>query len=152
MKIFKQLEQSRKWAEDERILLGQVRRIADTVIAPNAARYDREEAFPQDSVDAVKSLGLNAIFVPEAYGGAPMSYRLYLAVVQTISEACASTGIIYATNFHGIKPLIDFGTEEQKKRLLPRVAEGALAVARHHGNGGRLRRDRHEDAIYSRRR
>jgi alkylation response protein AidB-like acyl-CoA dehydrogenase len=127
MKILKQLEQRRKWAEDERILLDQVRRIADAVIAPNAARYDREEAFPQASVDVVKSLGLNAIFVPEAYGGAPMSYRLYLAVVQTISEACASTGIIYATNFHGMKPLIDFGSEEQKRRLLPRVAEGALA-------------------------
>jgi alkylation response protein AidB-like acyl-CoA dehydrogenase len=127
MKILKQLEQRRKWAEDERILLDQVRRIADTVIAPNAARYDREEAFPQASVDVVKSLGLNAIFVPEAYGGAPMSYRLYLAVVQTIAEACASTGVIYATNFHGMKPLIDFGTEEQKKRLLPRVAAGALA-------------------------
>jgi alkylation response protein AidB-like acyl-CoA dehydrogenase len=127
MKILKQLAQRRQWAEDEQILLDQVRRIADTVIAPNAARYDREEAFPQDSVDAVKSLGLNAIFVPEAYGGAPMSYRLYLAVVQTISEACGSTGIIYATNFHGMKPLIDFGTEEQKKRLLPRVAAGALA-------------------------
>ena len=127
MKILKQIEQRRQWAEDERILLDQVRRTADTVIAPNAARYDREEAFPQVSVDALKSLGLNAIFVPEAYGGAPMSYRLYLAVVQTISEACASTGIIYATSFHGIKPLIDFGTEEQKKRLLPRVAEGALA-------------------------
>jgi alkylation response protein AidB-like acyl-CoA dehydrogenase len=56
-----------------------------------------------------------------------MSYRLYLAVVQTISEACASTGIIFATNFHGMKPLIDFGNEEQKKRLLPRLAEGALA-------------------------
>src|SRR5450759_2255226 len=95
MKILQQLEQRRQWAEDEQILLDQVRRIADTVIAPNAARYDRAEAFPQDSVDAVKSLGLNAIFVPEAYGGAPMSYRLYLAVVQTISEACASTGIIY---------------------------------------------------------
>ena len=127
MKIFKQIEQRRQWAEDERILLDQVRRTADTVIAPNAARYDRDEAFPQKSVDALKSLGLNAIFVPEAYGGAPMSYRLYLAVVQTISEACASTGIIYATSFHGIKPLIDFGTEEQKKRLLPRVVEGALA-------------------------
>jgi acyl-CoA dehydrogenase len=127
MKIFQQIEQRRKWAEDEQILLDQVRRTANTVIAPNAARYDREEAFPQESVDAVKSLGLNAIFVPEAYGGAPMSYRLYLAVVQTISEACASTGIIYATNFHAMKPLIDFGTEQQKKRLLPRVAEGALA-------------------------
>jgi alkylation response protein AidB-like acyl-CoA dehydrogenase len=127
MKIFQQIERRRQWTEDERILLEQVHRTADTVVAPNAARYDREEVFPQDSVDAIKSLGLNAIFVPEAYGGAPMSYRLYLAVVRIVAEACASTGIIYATNFHGMKPLIDFGTEEQRKRLLPRVADGALA-------------------------
>ena len=48
--------------------------------------------------------------------------------MREISAACASTGIIWATNFHAIKPLIDFGTEEQKRRLLPRVAEGALAA------------------------
>ena len=127
MNIFSQLEQRRNWSEDERILLGQVRRVADEVIAPNAARYDADETFPQESVDALKDIGLNAIFVPEACGGAPMSYRLYLAVVQAISEACASTGIIYATTFHGMKPLVDFGTEEQKQRLLPRIAQGALA-------------------------
>jgi len=56
-----------------------------------------------------------------------MSFRLYMAVVKTISEACASTGIIYATNFHAMKPLIDFGGEEQKARLLPRIAKGGLA-------------------------
>jgi len=127
MKVFSQLDERRNWGEDERILLDQVRRVAEEVIAPNAARYDAEEVFPQDSVAALRELGLNAIFVPESYGGAPMSYRLYLAVVQAISEACASTGIIYATNFHGMKPLIDFGNEEQKQRLLPRVARGALA-------------------------
>jgi alkylation response protein AidB-like acyl-CoA dehydrogenase len=127
MNIFSQLEQRRNWSEDERILLGQVRRVADEVIAPNAARYDADETFPQESVDALKDIGLNAIFVPEAYGGAPMPYRLYLAVVQAISEACASTGIIYATTFHGMKPLVDFGTEEQKQRLLSRIAQGALA-------------------------
>ncbi|HYD80732.1 MAG TPA: acyl-CoA dehydrogenase family protein, partial [Paucimonas sp.] len=40
----------------------------------------------------------------------------------------ASTGIIWATNFHAIKPLIDFGSDEQKQRLLPRIAEGGLAA------------------------
>jgi len=62
------------------------------------------------------------------HGGAPMSYRLYLECVSVISEACASTGIIYATNFHGMKPLIDFGSEAQKSRLLPRIAEGGLGA------------------------
>ena len=77
--------------------------------------------------------------MPEAYGGSPARYKLYLAVVKIISEACASTGIIYATNFHGMKPLIDFGSEEQKQRLLPRIAEGGLGVARHHRAGLRAR-------------
>jgi acyl-CoA dehydrogenase len=68
------------------------------------------------------------MFVPEAYGGAGLSYAAYLACVREISAACASTGIIWATNFHAAKPLIDFGTEELKRRLLPLVAEGALCA------------------------
>ena len=128
MKVFETLERRRAWAPEERLILDQVRRLADTVIAPNAARYDRDAEFPHDNVRALNALGLNGIFVPEAYGGSPASFRLYLAVVQTISEACASTGIIYATNFHGLGPLIGFGNEEQKRRLLPRVAAGALGA------------------------
>ena len=127
MKVFEQLERQRDWPEDERILLDTVRRVADEVIAPRAEALDRSGEFPWDNVAALNELGLNAIFVPEAYGGAAMSFRAYLACVQTISEACASTGIIYATNFHAMKPLIEFGAEEQKQRLLPRIAEGGLA-------------------------
>jgi acyl-CoA dehydrogenase len=67
------------------------------------------------------------MFVPEAYGGAQLSYSAYLACVREISKACASTGIIWATNFHAMKPLIDFGNEEQKQRLLPRIAAGGIA-------------------------
>lgn len=128
MKIFEQLERQRHWNEDERMLLDQVQRLADQVIAPAAEHYDRTGEFPQKNVDAINALGLNALFVPEAYGGAPMSIRLYLRVVQIISEACAATGIIYATNYHGMKPLIDVGTEEQKQRLLPLIAEGGLGA------------------------
>ncbi len=127
MKVFEQFGRSRDWSEDERIVLDQVQRVANEVIAPNAEKFDRSGAFPWDNVNALNELGLNAIFVPEDYGGAPMSYRVYLECVAVISEACASTGIIYATNFHGMKPLIDVGTEEQKTRLLPRIAEGGLA-------------------------
>src|SRR3989440_7668679 len=95
---------------------------------PRAADYDRSGEFPWENVRAINALGLNAMFVPEAYGGAGVSYSAYLACVREISKACASTGIIWATNFHATKPLIDFGTKEQKRRPLPRVAEGALAA------------------------
>jgi len=126
MKIFDQLECKRAWEPEERAILDAVRRVADEVIAPKAAGFDKSGDFPWTTVEALNGLGLNGLFVPEAYGGSPMRYKLYLAVVKIISEACASTGIIYATNFHGMKPLIDFGSEEQKRRLLPRIAAGGL--------------------------
>lgn len=128
MKLLERIQASRRWSEDERIVLGQVRRIADEVIAPNAARYDETAEFPWANIEALNAVGLNAIFVPEAFGGAPMSYGLYLEAVSVISEACASTGIIYATNFHGMKPLVDHGTDEQRTRLLPRIAAGGLGA------------------------
>jgi alkylation response protein AidB-like acyl-CoA dehydrogenase len=126
-KVFEQLERSRNWSGDERLLLDQVERLTAEVIAPNAKRVDKTGEFPWQNIEAINALGLNSIFVPDAYGGASMPYRVYLAVVRRISEACAATGIIFATNFHGMKPLIDFGSEEQKARLLPRIAEGGLA-------------------------
>ncbi|MDG1739176.1 MAG: acyl-CoA dehydrogenase family protein [Paracoccaceae bacterium] len=128
MSIFEQMARHRNWAEDERIILDQVGRVCNDIIAPNAERFDRSGEFPWDNVAALNDLGLNTIFVPEEFGGMPTSYALYLECVKMISEACASTGIIYATNFHGMKPIIDFGTAEQKQRLLPRIADGGLGA------------------------
>ena len=126
MQVFERLDASLALGEEERMLLDSVKALARDEIAPRAADFDRSAEFPWDNVRAINRLGLNAMFVPEAYGGAPLSYAAYLACVREISAACASTGIIWATNFHGAKPLIDFGSEEQKERLLPRVAQGGL--------------------------
>ncbi len=127
MKIFDQLDRNRKWTDEERIILDQIQRVADEVISPNAGPLDRSGEFPWENIKVLNELGFNSLFVPEEYGGAPTSYALYLECVKIVSEACASTGIIVATNFHAMKPLIDFGSEEQKNRLLPRIVEGGLA-------------------------
>lgn len=128
MKLFEKIARARRWSDEERQILDQVQRMVDEVIAPNAGHVDATGEFPWKSVEAINALGLNAVFVPEEYGGSPMSYALYLEIVSIISEACASTGIIYATNFHGMKPLIEFGNDEQRARLLPRIAEGGLGA------------------------
>jgi len=126
--IFSRLDALPPLSPEERQLLDSVRALARDEIAPRAAGYDRSGEFPWDNVEAINALGLNAMFVPEEYGGAGLSYAAYLTCVREISAACASTGIIWATNFHAVKPVIDFGTEEQKRRLLPPVAEGALCA------------------------
>jgi acyl-CoA dehydrogenase len=114
--------------DEECMLLDSVRALARDRIAPRAEHFDRSAEFPHEHVTAIKELGLNAMFIPEAYGGAQMSYTAYLACVREISQACAATGIIWATNYHGMKPLIDWGTEAQKQRLLPRIAQGGLGA------------------------
>jgi alkylation response protein AidB-like acyl-CoA dehydrogenase len=113
-------------ADEEAMLVRTVRRLAEDVIAPRAAHYDQTAEFPWDNVEAINELGLNAMFVPEAYGGAPVSYTAYLACVRQLSKACAATGSVWSTTFHAMKPLIDFGSEEQKRRLLPKIAAGGL--------------------------
>ncbi len=128
MHVLERLDAYQKWNNEESMLLESVKILAREKIAPRAAHYDKTGDFPWDNVQDINYLGLNAMFIPEEYSGAPMSYASYLACVREISQACASTGIIWATNFHAIKPLIDFGNEEQKQRLLPRIAEGGLAA------------------------
>jgi len=76
----------------------------------------------------MKALGLNGIFIPEAYGGSPVSYRCSLEVVRLISEACASTGIIFGATSAAAKPVAEFGSEELKRRFLPPLVEGGLAA------------------------
>ena len=127
MNVLTRLDAAQNWNQEESMLLDSVRQLAREKIAPRAAAYDKSGEFPWDNVQEINALGLTAMFIPEEYGGAPLSYACYLACVRELSQACASTGIIWATNFHAIKPLMDFGNEEQKKRLLPRIAEGGLA-------------------------
>ena len=128
MKLFDQIDARLDFNDEEQQLLQSVRGLASREIKSRAQEYDRTGEFPAANIEAINALGLNAMFVPAAYGGAPLSYRCYLACVREISKACAATGIIWATNFHAMRPLIDHGTEEQKGRLLPLIASGGLGA------------------------
>jgi acyl-CoA dehydrogenase len=128
MKSFERFDRSRNWTAEEAIILEQVSRLASEAIAPRTEGYDERKEFPWKNIEDLRAIGLAGIFVPEEYGGTPVTYRCYLEVVRIISAACAATGIIFGTNSATAKPIIEFGDEEQKKRFLPRFAEGALGA------------------------
>ena len=128
MTVLERLDATVALAEDETLVLESVRRLAENVLKPRAAQHDAAAAFPWDNVAAINELGLNSMFIPVEYGGSGLSYTAYLACCREIAKACASTGIIWATNFHAASPLVDFGSEEQKQRFLPMIAEGGLAA------------------------
>jgi acyl-CoA dehydrogenase len=114
-------------APEEAQLLDGVKAIAKD-FHMRAAAYDRSREFPRENISAINTLGLNRMFLPEDVGGVPLSYTAYLACLMEISSACASTGLIWATNFHAAGPIAAFGTPEQKLRLLPVIADGGLAA------------------------
>lgn len=128
MTVFDRLDAEIGLPEEEQMLLDSVRRLAETTIKPRAARHDATGEFPWENVAAINELGLNAMFIPAEYGGAGLSYCAYLACCREISKACASTGIVWATNFHAASPLVDFANPEQKSRWLPKIANGGLAA------------------------
>ena len=128
MNVLERLDAKLELSQEEALLLESVRTIARDKIALRAQKHDRDSSFPLDNIADINALGLNAMFIPEAYGGAPLSYKCYLACVREISKACASTGVIWATNFHAMGPVVAFGTEEQKSRLLPKIAQGGIGA------------------------
>lgn len=128
MTLLQRLDDTVVLRDDERQLFESVRRLAAERIGPRSAAHDEASSFPWDNVRDINALGLSSMFIPEAYGGTSLSYTAYLACCREISKACASTGIIWATNFHAASPIVDFASEEQKRRWLPRIAEGGLAA------------------------
>jgi acyl-CoA dehydrogenase len=137
MTVLDRLDATIRLSDTEAMLLDSVRRLGRDVLKPNAARLDETAEFPWDNLKAINQLGLNAMFIPEEYGGAPVSFTAYLACNREIAKACAATGIVWSTIFHAASPVVDYATHEQKKRWLPGIAEGGLcALALTEPSGG----------------
>lgn len=117
-------------SEDHVMVRDMVAKLAAEEIAPRAAEYDRTREFPWDNIKKMAELGLMGVTVPEEYGGAGMDTLAYVLVIEEISKACASTGVITAVqNSLGCYPILAFGTEEQKKKYLPQIASGQRIAA-----------------------
>ncbi|MDF2928130.1 MAG: mmgC 4 [Anaerospora sp.] len=94
-------------------------------IAPKAAHYDHTEEFPWDSIQKMAALGLMGIPVPEAYEGTELDTVSYMLTIEEISKACAATGAILAVHTSaGTMPILLFGTEAQKQKYIPPLANG----------------------------
>lgn len=94
------------------------------------ARHDREEMFPREIYAKMADLGLCGLAIPEEYGGSPADTVTSCLVVEEIARAGAT--IVYAyvpTVTFCAKGIVHYGTEEQKRTLLPEIAAGRLRMA-----------------------
>src|SRR5580692_6273492 len=116
--------------EQHRILRQSVRDFARAEIAPNAQRWDREERFPTELVPKLAAIGLLGIRIPEEYGGSGMDVLAYALCVEELARVDGSTALTVAShNGLGTGHLLTFGSEEQKRKYLPRAASGQWLAA-----------------------
>jgi len=94
-------------------------------IKPYVMQWDETQEFPAQVFHEMGKLGLMGVLVPEAYGGAGLSYVEYVAVIQEIAKVCGSIGLsLAAHNSLCTGHILQFGNEEQKKKYLPKLATG----------------------------
>lgn len=111
-----------------------VRSFASAKIAPRAAEIDRADAFPADLWPPMGALGLHGITVEEAYGGTGLGYLAHCIAMEEISRASASVGLSYGAHSNlCVNQIHRNGTEDQKRRYLPKLLSGehvgALAMS-----------------------
>lgn len=110
-------------------LAATAREIADKYVRPSAAKYDRAQEYNHEAARAVAEAGLFRTFVPKEYGGYGAGILALARVTEELARADSGFGVAFAVNALGSFPIIHGGTEDQKRRWLPRIAAGEKFVA-----------------------
>lgn len=112
------------FTEEQEMMRKMVQEFAQTEIAPFVERMEQGE-FPRPILNKMAELGLMGITVPEEYGGAGMDFISYIIAIHEISKVSATVGVILSVHTSvGTNPILYFGTEEQKKKYVPKLASG----------------------------
>ncbi len=102
-----------------------IHEFAEKEVKPLAAEIDEQERFPEETVKKMAKLGIFGIPVPKEYGGAGGDNIMYSIAVEELSRCCATTGVVVSAHTSlCMVPILEFGTEEQKKKYLPKLASG----------------------------
>ncbi|HEU5348788.1 MAG TPA: acyl-CoA dehydrogenase family protein [Ktedonobacterales bacterium] len=111
-------------ASEEKMLIDMVRELAREKIAPRAAEIDATGEFPWDMKELLAQQDIFAMPFPEEYGGLGSSELSILMVIEELAKACATTSLLLCVQQLGSLPILLAGTDEQKRRFLPKLASG----------------------------
>jgi alkylation response protein AidB-like acyl-CoA dehydrogenase len=113
------------FTHEQEMMRQMVRDFARDRIAPAVKEMDEEDKFPRAVIDEMAKLGLMGIPIPEKWGGAGADFISYILALEEISRVSATVGVIVAVHTSvGTFPILRYGTEEQKKKYVTRLARG----------------------------
>src|SRR5881227_4044427 len=110
-------------------ILKTVRAFVDEKILPVATELEHADEYPTEIVEGLKELGIFGLMIPEEYGGLGESLLTYALAVEEIARGWMSVSGVINTHFIVAYMLKQHGTQEQKDRLLPKMATGEIRGA-----------------------
>jgi alkylation response protein AidB-like acyl-CoA dehydrogenase len=113
-------------SEDERLVVGTVRDFVDKDVRPVVRELEHANTYPEALIERMKDLGIFGLAVPEEYGGTPVSTPCYVLVTEELARGWMSLAGAMGGHTVVAKLLRHFGTEQQKRRYLPKMATGEI--------------------------
>ncbi|MFL5762333.1 MAG: acyl-CoA dehydrogenase family protein [Bacteroidia bacterium] len=109
--------------ENQLMIADMIKKFGDAHIRPKMMEWDETQEFPVEVFKKLGELGLMGVLVPEEYGGSGFSYTEYVTAIVELSKICGSIGLSMAAhNSLCTGHILQFGSEEQKKKYLPKLA------------------------------
>ncbi|GAE28582.1 butyryl-CoA dehydrogenase [Halalkalibacter wakoensis JCM 9140] len=119
-----------RFTPEQEMMQKMVKQFAEQQIAPFVKEMETNETFPREIIRKMSELGLMGIPIPEKYGGSGMDFTSYIIAIHQLSKVSATVGVILSVHTSvGTNPILYFGTEEQKKKFVPKLAEGTFLGA-----------------------
>ncbi len=111
--------------ENLELIRQSVREFAEAEIRPKFMEWDETQHFPIDLMHKLGTQGYLGVLVPTEYKGSGLGYQEYITIIEEIAKVCGSIGLsVAAHNSLCTGHIMNFGTEEQKKKYLPLLATG----------------------------
>jgi butyryl-CoA dehydrogenase len=111
--------------DEQRMIQETARDFADNEIAPVADRHNRESKFPLEIVKKMGQMGFLGMSVPDEYGGTGAGNLALVVALEEINRVCASTGVTMSVQNSLVNaPLLHWGSDEIKRKFLPKLASG----------------------------
>jgi alkylation response protein AidB-like acyl-CoA dehydrogenase len=113
------------YSESQAMIRDSARAFARQELAPHAAAWDRDGWVPEGAIAQLGELGFLGMIVPEDWGGSYTDYVAYALAVEEIAAGCAATSTVMSVHSSvGCGPILNFGTDAQKRKYLPEMAQG----------------------------
>ena len=126
--IFPYPEMEPEERETVQMIVDNIRKFGEAEV--DSAKIDREHEIPEDLLQKMKDMGLFGLSIPEEHGGLGLSASAYARVIQEVASIDASLAVtIGAHQSIGLKAILLLGTDEQKKKFLPKLATGERVAA-----------------------